>query len=89
MQLRPWTFEQAAAGKLELTSRMQVGRAGSALAAACGGAGAERRNRAHLHAAEPGGAACCLMQEGYSHSYNFIATFVDEHVAFHAKHLAA
>ena len=27
------------------------------------------------------------MQDGYDHSYNFIATFVGEHVGFHAKHL--
>lgn len=49
-QLHPWTFEEAAAGKLELTSNMRG---------------------------------------GYDHSYFFIATFVGEHVEFHAKHLAA
>eukprot|EP00929_Paragymnodinium_shiwhaense_P033199 TRINITY_DN18276_c0_g2_i1.p1 TRINITY_DN18276_c0_g2~~TRINITY_DN18276_c0_g2_i1.p1 ORF type:complete len:311 (+),score=57.30 TRINITY_DN18276_c0_g2_i1:90-1022(+) len=27
-------------------------------------------------------------QEGYDHSYFFIATFMDDHMAFHAKHLA-
>jgi S-formylglutathione hydrolase len=27
------------------------------------------------------------IQEGYDHSYNFIATFVGEHIAFHARHL--
>ncbi len=27
------------------------------------------------------------MQEGYDHSYFFVATFMGEHVAFHAKHL--
>lgn len=27
------------------------------------------------------------MQEGYDHSYFTIATFIDDHVAFHAKHL--
>ncbi len=27
------------------------------------------------------------MQPGYDHSYFFIATFVDEHLEFHAKHL--
>jgi len=26
-------------------------------------------------------------QEGYDHSYFFIASFIDEHVAFHARHL--
>ncbi|MBL4671194.1 MAG: S-formylglutathione hydrolase [Arenicella sp.] len=26
-------------------------------------------------------------QEGYDHSYSFIATFIGEHIAFHAKHL--
>jgi S-formylglutathione hydrolase len=26
------------------------------------------------------------MQEGYDHSYFFIATFIEEHVAFHAGH---
>jgi S-formylglutathione hydrolase len=29
------------------------------------------------------------MQEGYDHSYNFIATFIQEHVEFHAKALKA
>lgn len=29
------------------------------------------------------------MQAGYDHSYYFIATFIGEHLAFHAKHLAA
>lgn len=28
------------------------------------------------------------MQDGYDHSYNFIATFVDDHVEHAAKHLA-
>jgi len=27
------------------------------------------------------------MQEGYDHSYNFIATFIGEHIAHHAKYL--
>ena len=27
------------------------------------------------------------MQPGYDHSYFFMATFIDEHVAFHAKSL--
>lgn len=27
------------------------------------------------------------MQEGYDHSYDFIATFVEDHLRFHAKHL--
>lgn len=27
------------------------------------------------------------MQEGYDHSYFFIASFIDDHIAFHAKHL--
>ncbi len=29
------------------------------------------------------------LREGYDHSYFFIATFVDEHLAFHARNLAA
>ena len=28
------------------------------------------------------------MQEGYDHSYHFIATFIGEHLAFHARHMA-
>lgn len=28
------------------------------------------------------------MQQGYDHSYFFIASFIAEHIAFHAKHLA-
>lgn len=47
-QLHPWAFKEAAAGKLQLESRMQ---------------------------------------EGYDHSYFTIATFIDDHLAFHAKHL--
>lgn len=27
------------------------------------------------------------LQEGYDHSYFFISTFIDEHIAFHAKAL--
>lgn len=49
-QLHPGAFEEAAAGKLQLTSRMQP---------------------------------------GYDHSYFTIATFIDDHIAFHAKHLLA
>lgn len=29
------------------------------------------------------------MQDGYDHSYYFIATFIDDHVRFHAKHLTS
>lgn len=28
-------------------------------------------------------------REGYDHSYFYIATFIDEHIAFHARHLSA
>jgi len=48
VQLHPWTFEEAAAGKVQLISNLRV---------------------------------------GYDHSYFFIATFVEEHIKFHAKHL--
>jgi len=27
------------------------------------------------------------LRDGYDHSYFFIATFIDEHIAWHAKHL--
>jgi S-formylglutathione hydrolase len=27
------------------------------------------------------------MQDGYDHSYHFIATFIGEHIAYHAKAL--
>jgi S-formylglutathione hydrolase len=37
--------------------------------------------------ADKGYQATIRMQEGYDHSYFFIATFVGEHVAFHAKAL--
>lgn len=33
--------------------------------------------------------ATVRMQEGYDHSYFFVATFMGEHVAFHAGHLTA
>ena len=29
------------------------------------------------------------MQEGYDHSYYFIASFIESHLAFHAQHLGA
>jgi len=29
------------------------------------------------------------MQPDYDHSYHFIASFIGEHIAFHAKHLSA
>jgi S-formylglutathione hydrolase len=29
------------------------------------------------------------LQDGYDHSYYFITTFIDDHIAFHAKHLHA
>lgn len=36
------------------------------------------------------GQACTIrMQEGYDHSYFFIATFMEDHIAFHAKYLSA
>jgi len=28
------------------------------------------------------------MQDGYDHSYHFIASFIGEHLAFHARALA-
>lgn len=28
------------------------------------------------------------LQDGYDHSYHFVGTFIDEHLAFAAKHLA-
>lgn len=33
--------------------------------------------------------ATIRMQEGYDHSYFFIASFMDEHIAFHARHCAS
>ena len=35
------------------------------------------------------GAFTLRMQPGYDHSYFFIASFIEEHLAFHAKHLRA
>ena len=29
------------------------------------------------------------MQEGYDHSYYFIASFIESHLAFHVRHLGA
>ena len=29
------------------------------------------------------------MQEGYDHSYYFITSFVEDHLRFHARHLAS
>ena len=37
--------------------------------------------------AEQGGSLTLRMQEGYDHSYHFIATFIGEHLAYHAKAL--
>lgn len=35
----------------------------------------------------PGAGASVRIQAGYDHSYYFISTFIDEHVAWHAGHL--
>lgn len=33
---------------------------------------------------------CCMcMQDGYDHSYFFMATFMEDHLDFHAKYLKA
>jgi S-formylglutathione hydrolase len=37
--------------------------------------------------AESGYEATIRRQDGYDHSYFFIASFIDEHIAFHARHL--
>ena len=37
--------------------------------------------------AERGGSITLRMQEGYDHSYHFVATFIGEHLAYHAKAL--
>ena len=37
--------------------------------------------------AKQGGSITLRMQEGYDHSYHFIATFIGEHLAYHAKAL--
>ena len=34
-----------------------------------------------------GQAVTIRLQEGYDHSYHFIATFIGEHIAYHAKAL--
>lgn len=34
------------------------------------------------------GEATIRMQDGYDHSYFFIASFIDEHISFHARHCA-
>jgi len=36
---------------------------------------------------EQGGSITLRMQDGYDHSYHFIATFIGEHLAYHAKAL--
>ncbi|MBU3021987.1 S-formylglutathione hydrolase [Aestuariibacter sp. A3R04] len=44
--------------------------------------------QALLNAAQKSDTSLTLnMHEGYDHSYFFIATFIDEHLAFHASHL--
>ncbi|MDH5356131.1 MAG: alpha/beta hydrolase-fold protein, partial [Gammaproteobacteria bacterium] len=39
--------------------------------------------------AEQGQSCTIRMQPGYDHSYHFIASFLGEHFAFHAKYLKA
>ena len=39
-------------------------------------------------AAQGGHALDYRLHDGYDHSYFFIASFIDEHLAFHAQHLA-
>lgn len=51
---------------------------------------AEQLRPANLQAVIPSGLAASVelrMQAGYDHSYYFIASFIDEHLAFHAKYL--
>lgn len=44
--------------------------------------------QALVHAAQQSGTQLTLnMHEGYDHSYFFIASYIDEHLAFHAGHL--
>jgi len=44
--------------------------------------------QALVHAAQKSGTQLTLnMHEGYDHSYFFIASFIEEHIAFHAGHL--
>jgi len=51
---------------------------------------AELDEKAFLAAAAKHGDAVTYEQaEGYDHSYYFIATFMEAHLAFHARHLAA
>ncbi len=38
-------------------------------------------------AREAGWPLTLRMQPGYDHSYYFIATFIEEHLRFHAQHL--
>lgn len=38
-------------------------------------------------AGHPGAGSSVRIQDGYDHSYFFISTFIDEHVAWHADHL--
>jgi len=43
-----------------------------------------------LEACQSKGQTCTVRkQEGYDHSYFFIASFIDEHIAYHAKYLKA
>jgi S-formylglutathione hydrolase FrmB len=79
VQLKPEALEEACeAAGYQATLRMQVG---------CGEGGA-----CQSHAAAPGELLKrppWTLQEGYDHSYYFISTFIDDHIAHHAAALRA
>ena len=86
-QLKPENFAKAAAGhggsSIKLQLRMQVCAATAVLSV-------EARNLGSQDCAgfwRPQGTDDCPLQDGYDHSYFFMSTFVDDHVAFHAQAL--
>lgn len=56
---------------------------------ACGWVQEKQLQPEALEEANAGGALALQlrMQDGYDHSYYFVATFIPEHIRFHAKHL--
>lgn len=92
LQLHPWAFEQAAAGKLQLESRMQDGydhRWEGRGACVHPQRPASCRGSAVGPLTCPGSLAHSLPPTPLPppRSYFTIATFMDDHLAFHAKHL--
>ena len=86
VQLKPERFEAAAkAAGFDATVRMQV--CFVLLPLLLGGRAFPLNTHTHTKQKQQNNNTNQTKKDGYDHSYYFIATFIDEHVAFHAAAL--